>query len=62
MPNGFSYLNQLVESISNERVIGWYFSFFIKILINILLVNSGDHDQTPLSAASDLDLYGLYVT
>ena len=30
MPNVFSHLYQLDESISNFRVVGWYFSFLFK--------------------------------
>ena len=30
MPNVFSHLYQLDESISNFRVVGWYFSFILK--------------------------------
>ena len=35
------------------------FFIFIKILIEIIDANSGDPDQTPLFAASDLGLYCL---
>ena len=28
MPNVFSHLYQLDESVSNFRVVGWYFSFY----------------------------------
>ena len=30
MPNGITYPYQLDESISNFRVVGWYFSFLFK--------------------------------
>ena len=32
MPNRISHCYELDESISNFRVAGWYFSFFIQIL------------------------------
>ena len=32
MPNVFSHPYQLGESISNFRVVGWYFFFFIQFL------------------------------
>ena len=32
MQNGISHCYELDESISNFRVVGWYFSFFIQIL------------------------------
>ena len=36
MPDAFSHSYQLNESISNLRVVGWYFSFFIRILKKLL--------------------------
>ena len=36
MPNVFSYPYQLDKSISNLRVGGWYFSFFIQIKKKLL--------------------------
>ena len=36
MPNVFSHPYQLDESISNLRVVGWYFSFLFKFSKNFL--------------------------
>ena len=58
MPNVFSHPYQLDESISNFRVVGWYFSFLFKFK-KILFANSGETDQTPRYAASDLVLHCL---
>ena len=58
-PNGNSHFYQLVQSISNFRVVGWYFSFLFKFQKNLLLANSGEPDQTPQFAASDLVLHCL---
>ena len=44
------------------RVVGWYFSFLLKFSKNILSANSGDPDQMPRSAASDLGLHCLLVS
>ena len=51
---------QLDQTISALRVVGWYFLFEIKE--NILYANSGDPDQTPRSAASDLGLRCLSMS
>ena len=37
----------------------WYFSFLIKSLKKLLFANSGEPDQTPRFAASDLVLHCL---
>ena len=52
-PNGISHSYQLDQSISGLRV-----AFFISnaILIEIMKANSGDPDQTPCLASSDLGL------
>ena len=57
MSNVFSHHCQLDESISIFRVVGWYFSFLLKLLKKLLSANSGELDQTPHFAASDLVLH-----
>ena len=42
MPNVFSNPYQLDESISNFRVVGWYFSFYSKFMRNIFLQTVGN--------------------
>ena len=59
MLNVFSHPYQLDESISNFRVVGWYFSFLFKFQKKLLLTNSGKPDQTPNFATSDLVLQCL---
>ena len=59
MPNVFFHRYQLDESISNFRAVGWYFSFLFKIYKKLLFANSGESDQTPRFAASDLVLQCL---
>ena len=59
MPNVFSHNYSLDESISNFRVVGWYFSFLFNFNKKLLQANSGEPDQTPLFAASDLFLHCL---
>ena len=56
-PNGISHSNQLDPSISVLRDVGCFFHLFSNF--NILLANSGNPDQTPRSAASDLGLHCL---
>ena len=46
-------------SISNFRVVGWYFSFLFKSQKKFRFANSGEPDQTPQFAASDLVLHCL---
>ena len=36
---------------TNSRVVGWYFSFFIRILVKHYVSNSSDPDQTPRIAS-----------
>ena len=60
MPNVFSHPYQLDESISNFRVVRWLvFSFLFKFQKKLLSANSGEPDQTPHFAASDLFLHCL---
>ena len=59
MPNVFSNPYQLDESISNFRVVWWYFSFLFKNYKKHLFANSGQSDLTPRFAASDLVIYCL---
>ena len=59
MPKIFSHHYQLDESIFNFRVVGWYFSFLLKSEKKLLFANSGEPDQTPRFAASDLVLHCL---
>ena len=61
-PNGISQSYQLDQSISILRVVGLYFSFLLEFQKNILQANSGDADQTPHNAASDLGLHCLYMS
>ena len=61
-PNGLSYSYQLAQSISVLRVVGCYFSFLFKFEYTILEANSGDSDQTPQSAASDMGLHCLPIS
>ena len=61
--NGISQTYQLVQSISVLRAVGCYFSFLFKFNTTLFLeANSWDPEQTPLSAASDLDLHGLHMS
>ena len=60
-PNGISHYYQLDQSIFVLRVVGWYFSFLFEFLLNNLLANSGDPDQTPRFVASDLGLHCFTV-
>ena len=54
------YLYQKEERISNFGVVGWYFLFIcIQILKKNMFANSGEPDQTPQNAASDLGLHCL---
>ena len=63
MPSGFVHPFQLDESISNSRGVWFIFFFFsFLFLIEIRLANSGDPDQMPLSATSDLGLHCLPMT
>ena len=59
MPNMFSHPYLLDESISNFRVVGWYFFIFIIFLKKLMFANSGQPKQTPRFAASDLVLHCL---
>ena len=61
-PNRISQSYQLDQSISVLRVVGSYFSFVFKFWLKILEANSGNPDQTPRSAASDLGLHCLPVS
>ena len=49
MTNVFCHPYQLDESISNFRIVRWYFSifFFIFLLLKLLSAYSGDPDRTP---------------
>ena len=47
------------HSISILRVVVWYFFIFIQILIEHSVTISGDPDQMPFSAVSDLALHCL---
>ena len=62
MSNVFSHPYQLDESISNFRVVGWYFSFLFNYLKKLLFANSGEPGQTPHFAASDLVLHCLSMS
>ena len=59
MPNGLFYLNSSELSISNNR--GIWLVLLLPCFIEIpeFNANSVDPDQTPRSAASDLDLHSL---
>ena len=49
MPNVFSHPNQIDESVSNSRVVGWYFPFFQ--IVKETSVNRPiplDGDSTPI--------------
>ena len=50
---------QLDESISNFRVVGRYFSILFKFQKKLLFANSGEPDQMPRFATSDL-LFALF--
>ena len=60
--NGNSLYYYLEQSISVLRDVGWYFSFLFKMKENIIEANSGDPDQMPHSAASDLGLHCLTMS
>ena len=55
IPNTFSHPYRLDKSISNLRVVGWYFSFLFKFSVS----KSREDDQMPHFAASDLVLHCL---
>ena len=55
-PNGVSHRNQLHQSISILRVFEWY---FYSNFNGISCKQTGDYDQTPHFAASDLGLHCL---
>ena len=57
--NLLSHPYHLNKSISNFRVVEWYFSFLFKFKKNILLANYGDPHQMLQFAASDLYLHCL---
>ena len=57
MPNGHFYLNSSERSISNNRVTCLVLVLPCFIEIPEFNANSVDTDQTPRSAASDLDLH-----
>ena len=59
MPNLFSHPFQMDESISNLRVVGWYFSFLFKFKKKFLQATSREPDQMPSIVASDLVLHCL---
>ena len=61
MPNVFSHPYQLDESISNLGLLGGIFHFYSYYKRN-LFANSGEPDQTPHFAASDLVLHGLPIS
>ena len=62
MQNGILHPNQMDQSISILRDVGWSFSFVFKSKWNSFYINSGDPDQTPRSAASDLGLHRLHMS
>ena len=62
MQNVFSHPYQLDESISNFRVVGWYFSFLLNFFKTLLFANSGEPDQTLHFAASDVVLHCLRMS
>ena len=62
MLNVYSHSYQLDESICNLRVVEWYFSFLFKIQNKLPFANSGEPDQMPHSAASDLVLHCLLMS
>ena len=47
MANVFSHPYQLDEPISNFRVVWWYFSFFIQILMGAQWLSGGELDSRP---------------
>ena len=47
------------ESISNFMVVGWYFHYIQILKETNLFANSGEPDQTPHLAASDLVFHCL---
>ena len=55
-PNGNPYSYKLDESISILRVVGGMFLFYLKFKTIFCKGNSGNSDQMPRSAASDLGL------
>ena len=59
MPNVFSLPYQLDESISNFRVVVWYFFLFLFKLKETPVSKNEEPDQTPRIAASDQVLHGL---
>ena len=44
MPNVYSHPYQLDESISNFRVVGWYFSFLFEFQKMLMQANMGEPD------------------
>ena len=62
MLNVFSHPYQLDESISNFRVVGWYFSFLFNHLKISLFAKSREPGQTPPFVASDLVLHCLSMS
>ena len=60
MLSGFFYLNSLDRSISSKRDVWLVFLLLLWFTeIPVFNANSVDPDQTPRSAASDLDLHCL---
>ena len=59
--SGISQSCHLDQSISISIVVRRYFSFFNQILMDLLLVNSGDPDQMPHFKASNLGVH-CYVS
>ena len=50
----FSHPYQLNESLSNFRIVGWYFSFLFMSLKNLLFADSRESDRMQHSVVSDL--------
>ena len=61
MPNKNFYLDSLDRSISNRRSVWLFLLLPCFIETPLFNANSRDPDQTPRSAASDLELHGLQI-
>ena len=62
MPSGLFYLSSLDRSISNSRVSRQFLLLPCFLEIHVFNANSVGPDQTPRSAASDLDLHCLLMS
>ena len=64
MPNGISHRYLLSESISNFRVVGWYFSILFKLIETYVSKSSGEPDPVLncLTMSHKMDAMFIWVS